>query len=74
MGDVIMGKMSDLHLALQGIREQCNGAPSPRCQHTKVHKVLNDFENRICQILMYVKDIEDTLTGDAELPVEKARP
>jgi len=58
-----MGKMSDLHLALQEIRNLCNGAPSPHCLHREAHKVINDFENRVCLILMYVKDIEDTLSG-----------
>lgn len=58
-----MGKMSDLHLALQEIQSLCNNAPSPHCLHRDAHKVINNFENRIRLILRYVKDIENTLSG-----------
>jgi len=58
-----MGKMSDLSLALQGIKEICESAPDPNCSLEAAPNVLHEYDRRIGRIFCLARDIEKTLSS-----------
>lgn len=70
-----MGKMSELHLGLQGIREVCENAPNPRPLPGGAEETLDNYNQRIGWILEFVNGIEEMLSGTSDFhstPLKKA--